>query len=426
MLVRYPPPKTSEPTDELPNPDLNPLLNPTLGRNLGRWAEVYFTSPPEKREEAVGELLRELKENPAAAATEAEFAHDDLSLKEAVAALKARAFNQSSEVLTTTTSGVQCAECGHRHPAAQRFCGMCGAPLATDELDPQDYGQQPVVTVARREPDPGYHTSIFGLDTSAPVTQPSFGNDADINWLREKNLAGGSEGSSGFRKLIPALLAMAAIGILIYAQSRPPGTPTRPTAATTAPPKVENAPQSHPSQEAPPAAPASQAASSAPAPGPANPAPNATSVAGNPTPAAPTTKQTTAAEKPAAPEAAAPVAPNPAPKSAPEAYAASAATSKPQPATADANAGAEDFALATEYLNGRRGPRDSTEAAKFLWKAVGKENPSAILLLSDMYLVGDGVPKSCDQARLLLNAAVRKSVPHAAQKLRNLQTAGCP
>jgi hypothetical protein len=376
-------------------------------------------------------LLRELKENPAAAATEAEFAHDDLSLKEAVAGLEARAFNKSSEVLTTTTSGVQCAECGHRHPAAQRFCGMCGAPLATDELDPQDYGQQPVATVARREPDPGYHTSIFGLDTSAPVTQPSFSNGADINWLREKNLAGGSEGSSGFRKLIPALLAMAAIGILIYAQSRPPSTPPRPTAATTAKPRVENAPQSHPSQEAPPAAPASQAASSSPAAVPANPAPNATSVAGNPTPAAPTTKQTTASEKPAAPEAATPVvgpkvATNAAPKSAPEAYAASAATPKPQPATADASAGAEDFLLATEYLNGRRGPRDSAEAAKFLWKAVGKENPSAILLLSDMYLVGDGVPKSCDQARLLLNAAVRKSVPHAAQKLRNLQTAGCP
>jgi TPR repeat protein len=99
---------------------------------------------------------------------------------------------------------------------------------------------------------------------------------------------------------------------------------------------------------------------------------------------------------------------------------------KPQPATGDASAGAEDFYLATEYLNGRRGPRDSAEAAKFLWKAVGKENPSAILLLSDMYLVGDGVPKSCDQARLLLNAAVRKNVPHAAQKFRNLQTAGCP
>jgi TPR repeat protein len=64
-------------------------------------------------------------------------------------------------------------------------------------------------------------------------------------------------------------------------------------------------------------------------------------------------------------------------------------------------------------------------AAKFLWKAVGKENPSAILLLSDMYLIGDGVPKSCDQARLLLTAATRKGVPQAAQKLRNLLRSGC-
>jgi hypothetical protein len=411
--VRYPQEKTPDPT-ELPNPELNPLLNPTLGRNLGRWAEVYFTSPPEKREEAVGELLRELKENPAAAATEAEFVPDDFSLRQAVAALEARAYNKNSEVLATTTSGVQCAECGHRHPATQRFCGMCGAPLATDELDPQDYRQEPAFAVARREPDPVYHTSIFGLDTSAPVTQPSLSNGADINWLREKNLAGGGEGSSGVRKLIPALLAMAAIGILIYAQSRPPSTPPRPTAANTATPKTENAPQPHPSQET---SPAPQTASSAPAPAPANATANTSSVADNSTPAAPAPKQTTPAEKSAAP--------TPTAERAPEAKAASA-TPRLQPATADASAGAEDFALATQYLNGKRGPRDSAEAAKFLWKAVGKENPSAILLLSDMYLVGDGVPRSCDQARLLLNAAVRKNVPHAAMKLRNLQTAGCP
>ena len=36
----------------LPRPELNPLTNPVLGRNLGRWAQVYFTSPPEKREQA--------------------------------------------------------------------------------------------------------------------------------------------------------------------------------------------------------------------------------------------------------------------------------------------------------------------------------------------------------------------------------------
>src|SRR2546422_3139037 len=51
----------AEAADSLPKSDLNPLINPVLGRNLGRWAQVYFTSPPEKREEAVGELLRELE-----------------------------------------------------------------------------------------------------------------------------------------------------------------------------------------------------------------------------------------------------------------------------------------------------------------------------------------------------------------------------
>src|SRR5579883_2656982 len=56
---------------DLPNPDLNPLLNPTLSRNLGRWAEVYFTTPPERREEAVEKLLRELEGAPARAATQA-------------------------------------------------------------------------------------------------------------------------------------------------------------------------------------------------------------------------------------------------------------------------------------------------------------------------------------------------------------------
>ena len=53
--------KTSAPVSELPKPELNPMMNPTLGRNLGRWAHVYFTSPPDKREEAVTELLHELE-----------------------------------------------------------------------------------------------------------------------------------------------------------------------------------------------------------------------------------------------------------------------------------------------------------------------------------------------------------------------------
>jgi TPR repeat protein len=60
-----------------------------------------------------------------------------------------------------------------------------------------------------------------------------------------------------------------------------------------------------------------------------------------------------------------------------------------------------------------------------LWKAVSKQNLAASLLLSDLYLRGDGVPKSCDQARLLLNAAARKGEAAANERLHNLQSFGC-
>jgi hypothetical protein len=58
----------AQPTDDpkvriLPDSELNPLLNPLLVTHMGRWAEVYFTSPPEKRAEAVSDLVRELANN---------------------------------------------------------------------------------------------------------------------------------------------------------------------------------------------------------------------------------------------------------------------------------------------------------------------------------------------------------------------------
>src|SRR5205823_13921374 len=52
---------TAEAADSLPKSDLNPLNIPVFGRNLGRWAQVSFTSPPDEREEAIGELLRGLE-----------------------------------------------------------------------------------------------------------------------------------------------------------------------------------------------------------------------------------------------------------------------------------------------------------------------------------------------------------------------------
>jgi len=82
--------------------------------------------------------------------------------------------------------------------------------------------------------------------------------------------------------------------------------------------------------------------------------------------------------------------------------------------------------MAQKYLKGAHGAApDSSEAAQWLWKAVAKKNMTATLLLSDLYLRGDGVARSCDQARLLLEAAAQKGMAVAETRLRNLQDSGC-
>jgi len=47
------------------------------------------------------------------------------------------------------------------------------------------------------------------------------------------------------------------------------------------------------------------------------------------------------------------------------------------------------------------------------------------LMLADLYARGDGVPRSCDQARILLTAALKRGASEAGQKLRDLQSSGC-
>jgi len=88
--------------------------------------------------------------------------------------------------------------------------------------------------------------------------------------------------------------------------------------------------------------------------------------------------------------------------------------------------GAEELATAQGYLSGTEGqPRNRTEAAKWLWKAVAKHNADATLLLADLYLKGQGVGKNCDQARILLDAAARKGMKDAGDRLRHLPAFGC-
>jgi len=46
-------------------------------------------------------------------------------------------------------------------------------------------------------------------------------------------------------------------------------------------------------------------------------------------------------------------------------------------------------------------------------------------LLADLYERGDGIPKRCDQAEVLLVAAAKKGSTAAANRLRELQASGC-
>jgi TPR repeat protein len=91
----------------------------------------------------------------------------------------------------------------------------------------------------------------------------------------------------------------------------------------------------------------------------------------------------------------------------------------------DGESGAPDLRLAQRYLGGSTGVRDSSEAATLLWKAVRKQNTTAAVLLSDLYARGDGVPRNCDQARLLLMAAAKRGSAQASEHLRQLETHGC-
>jgi hypothetical protein len=414
--------KTPEPETELPNPELNPLLNPTLGRHLGRWAQVYFTSPPEKREEAVGELLRELQGQPAGVqdTPRAEPDHPVITHSQPLETIRI------VEAVVAEPPVYQCSACGHVHTSPQRFCGMCGASLEAEpkitETSLTPLVREPILT----------HTELASFSPaheSIPAADDTF---SDIRWLREKGLSGES-GSSWRPRYAPAIIAVLAIGVLFYAQTRPQRGPTAQSqqSAKSAPGTPQSAPAQSSSETPAPALPPANAplkttdhlserAAASAATAPSTPDAKAShrvpaEPAGNNRPEA-AAKQTTGEPGPSpratasgATKTSPPVAEPPAPASVPNAL-----------------NGAAELVMAEDFLNGRTHPRNSAEAAKYLWRAVGKENPSAILLLSDMYLVGDGVPKSCDQARLLLSAASRKGVPQAADKLRDLLRSGCP
>lgn len=384
--------KTAEPETSLPKPELNPLLNPTLGHNLGRWAQVYLTTPPEQREHAIAELLRELEAEPE-------------STPPAITAQPPNPATEPKPPLPLAAAPISsiCQECGHHSLPDARFCGSCGASLMNEEALLVDAPQPAIPSMGkeRRLVDP----------PEAPISLPSFEMASEtvltertpnIDWLRERALVGGSSDlapAHHWRYTLAALAVLLVGGVFLYL--RMSGGTASPAHSEKPPAIVQNQGVQTEAPSPPVSASSRDSQSSdriQPSPSPA-------------TPPVAVTDQNKLSRPPSVDRPIPSTTPGPPAKA-------------PTPA-ASASDGSLEVAAAHDYLDDRKGPRNPDEAARLLWKAVGKQNDAAILLLSDMYKTGDGVTQSCDQARLLLEAAARRNVHAAAERLRSLQTS-CP
>jgi hypothetical protein len=444
------------------DPELNPILNPLLAAHMGRWAEVYFTSPPEKREQAVSELLRELTRDSGSAEVIVEPARlgvPDRKIEDPTIEGSTQRYQpDTQEQMQETGRNLPvplveaignalsiCESCGHLSVRGQKFCGMCGASLMNN---PAQYGGRSEDQGARDRTDQGtvrYGEELPGgnsgkngpedfstsrLDASnwepSPAAEPfqnSYSDETDLDDEAATNssLSFDQESQlttrppefsiSSYEQEPPArsyrlyigLAVIVLLALLVYttwrsnAGNKNSGTPELPAAVpdSTPSPAASN-PPNEPTAGSTSQAPTRAASQTATAnePASANRGSNATG--------SDTHKQSS--QKPRA---------QPLQQVAETPAAASAAT----------QSGSEELATAEKYL--KAGPSGAPEAVGWLWKAVARGNPTATLMLSDLYLHGEGVPKNCDQARLLLDAAARKGEQAAAQRLRSLQNYGC-
>jgi hypothetical protein len=410
----------------LPDPELNPLLNPLLAAHMGRWAEVYFTSPPERRGEAVAELLRELEKNStsesvSATTTTATAAKDESFLKRAD---KPSEVPLARSIAASEEAALACVSCGQRNSALQKFCGMCGSPLTNSwEAYPQVGEAQPMgssvwsesesrLESGQHEPEPEQEwrdegearDSAFVVEKHSQQSQPEQ-DSPDFAIFSDYQSDNQSESAPHSYRIYAGVVLAILLALLVYmawrgnaafwgGRSAPSALPEAVPTQQSEAPATAAAPQQHePKMNEPKVnvAPTDAVASLAP------PTSHATTT--------PPRKQETHQARPTA-------------RMLP--------VNAPSTATAADPIGSEELATAERYLNGGPGTaRDSREAATWLWKAVAKQNLTATLLLSDLYLRGDGVPKSCDQGRLLLDAAARKGATAAAERLRNLPAFGC-
>jgi hypothetical protein len=171
-------------------------------------------------------------------------------------------------------------------------------------------------------------------------------------------------------------------------------------------PDIQVVPQAKPQppqqQNSPPADTTANAGQAAPAQPPQNAEPAPTKEESTPSSAPAQNKSAPAAEQPKEAAAAnttqpAPAQPTPPPKPAPKRQSDAGVTRE----ATNAAPGAEEMTKA-------KNASDSTAAAAWLWKATAKGNPDAPVQLANLYINGDGVPRSCEQAMVLLKTAAAK------------------
>ena len=374
-------PNLRDKTPEAPFPSkLNPLTNPVLEQNLGRWAKVYFNNPPAKREQAVNNLLEEIKREsganaPAAARPDRPYFATDPRFQRAA-----------------------CSACQHQNPPGHKFCSRCGQALSAARPRSTENLGAPRLTEAF----------------------PS-GSDNDLEWLSDEAFSGLGDPVAprkrGWKYLAGAALIV--VAGFAYVQWVPgpltrvaaPANARRVTApATSFPPET-----SLPAESEGPARTITPESAVPESVAPASVAPKSITSE---------SKEQEAQNRPSTAEARRrTVVPPGTQQAAQKSPLLDAATS--HQTVADLESSAPDLRLAQRYLGGTMGVRDPSVAAQLLWKAVSKHNTAAAVLLSNLYLRGDGVPRSCDQARLLLVAAAKRGSPLAAQQLRNLESQGC-
>jgi hypothetical protein len=401
--------------ETLPKAELNPLTNPALERNLNRWAQAYFSNPPGKREQAISKLLQEIKNETSEiliaeqarlkAASSEEKSSGDTGSSEAPSSKEfssesSGTANQSSEHVAAQPYRVVCPTCKFQNPLGHKYCGECGAPL---------HGAQTGTRIG---------STYGGLQpraTARPLSETPR-SDNEVQWLRERNLgstyAYEPAPSHGWKYAIAGLIIV--LGGFAYLQwgSQLPGWIASP-AATVSPSHAAQPVLADGSSSAAPTSAISSSATGKPAQ--TIPASSRTDIPKNVATSVDHEGQRHTSDQNAQRAEIEP------------AVQKSSLLGKPQaPKPLDiANGGSADLQLAQRYLGGSMGARDSSEAAKLLWKAVRQENATAAVLLSELYARGDGVPKNCDQARLLLVAAAKRGAPQAAEQLRNLETRGC-